>query len=290
MFETIVVATDLSEASDSVIACLHGLRDLGARKVVLAHSVGVKYEEEIAHLLSQMAESKLASQRAVIEAQGFQVTVEIGSGTPMVEVNRIAKEHGASLIVVGSLGATMAREVLLGGVALAILYRAEIPVLIVRLRVAEPGAAEKCRVVCSDFTKHVLFTTDFSDNAERAFEQVKQIVANGAHRVTLLHVQDKAKIDLHLTHRLEEFNRIDQERLERLKDELTRQGGADVTMRIPYGSPTQEILKLSAEDQDTLIVMGSQGRGFISEVFLGSVSHNVARHATVPVLIVPPLI
>lgn len=288
MFDTIVVATDLSEASDSVISCMHGLRDLGVSNVVLAHAVGVKYEEEMAHLLSQMAESKLASQRAAIEAQGFQVTAEIGSGTPMVEVNRIAKEHGASLIVVGSLGATLAREVLLGGAALAILHRAEIPVLIVRLRVAEPGAAEKCRVVCSDFTKHVLFATDFSDNAEKAFEQVKQLVANGAHSVTLLHVQDKARIDPHLTHRLEEFNRIDQERLERLRDELTRQGATDVAIRIPYGSPTQEILRLSAEE-DTLIVMGSQGRGFISEVFLGSVTHNVARHALVPVLIVPPI-
>jgi nucleotide-binding universal stress UspA family protein len=289
MFETIVVATDLSEASDSVIACLHGLRDFGARKVVLAHSVGVKYEEEIAHLLAQIAESKLASQRTVIEAQGFEVAVEVGSGTPMVEVNRIAKEHRAALIVVGSLGATLAREVLLGGAALAILHQAEIPVLIVRLRVAEPGAAEKCRVVCTEFTKHILFTTDFSDNAERAFEQVKQLVANGARRVTLLHVQDKTKIAPHLRDRLDEFNRIDQERLERLKGELTRQGATDVAIKIPYGSPTQEILRLAAEDEDTLIVMGSQGRGFISEVFLGSVSHNVARHAAVPVLIVPPI-
>jgi len=107
--------------------------------------------------------------------------------------------------------------------------------------------------------------------------------------VTLLHVQDKTKIDRHLKQRLEEFNRIDQERLERLRDELTRQGATSVDIEIPYGSPTQEILRLAAEDEDTLIVMGGQGRGFIREVFLGSVSHNVARYAAVPVLIVPPI-
>ena len=140
-----------------------------------------------------------------------------------------------------------------------------------------------------DFTKHVLFPTDFSDNAEKAFEEVKQLAANGVHRVTLLHVQDKTKIDRHLKQRLEEFNRIDQERLERLRDELTRQGATSVDIEIPYGSPTQEILRLAAEDEDTLIVMGGQGRGFIREVFLGSVSHNVARYAAVPVLIVPPI-
>jgi len=107
--------------------------------------------------------------------------------------------------------------------------------------------------------------------------------------VTLLHVQDKTKIDRHLKQRLEEFNRIDQERLERLRDELTRQGATSVDIEIPYGSPTQEILRLAAEDEDTLIVMGGQGRGFIREVFPGSVSHNVARYAAVPVLIVPPI-
>jgi len=147
MFQTIVVATDLSEASDMVISCLRGLRGLGTRKVVLAHALGVRYEEEIARLLSQMAQSKLAQQRATIEDQGFQVALEVGPGTPMLEVNRIAKEHQASLVVVGSLGATCAREGLLGGTALAILHRAEIPVLVVRVQVTEPGTKEKCRAI-----------------------------------------------------------------------------------------------------------------------------------------------
>jgi len=33
--------------------------------------------------------------------------------------------------------------------------------------------------------------------------------------------------------------------------------------------------------------MGSQGRGFIKEVFLGSVSNNVARHSAASVLLIP---
>jgi len=34
-------------------------------------------------------------------------------------------------------------------------------------------------------------------------------------------------------------------------------------------------------------VMGSQGRGFVSESFLGSVSHQVARRSPAPVLLIP---
>ena len=36
-----------------------------------------------------------------------------------------------------------------------------------------------------------------------------------------------------------------------------------------------------------MVVMGTQGRGFFGELLLGSVSHAVARQATVPVLLVP---
>jgi len=38
-----------------------------------------------------------------------------------------------------------------------------------------------------------------------------------------------------------------------------------------------------------MVVMGSQGRGFIGEVFLGSVSHTVTRHSKVPLLLIPAI-
>jgi len=37
----------------------------------------------------------------------------------------------------------------------------------------------------------------------------------------------------------------------------------------------------------SLIVLGSQGRGFFNEIFIGSVSHQVARQSDVSVLLVP---
>jgi nucleotide-binding universal stress UspA family protein len=100
-------------------------------------------------------------------------------------------------------------------------------------------------------------------------------------------VQDRAKIDPHLKHRLEEFNRIDTERLERHRDVLLKLGVKKVGLELPYGSPVQEILRVARDRGVSEIVMGSQGRGFIADVFLGSVSHQVARHAPVPVLFVP---
>ena len=51
-------------------------------------------------------------------------------------------------------------------------------------------------------------------------------------------------------------------------------------------SPARIILEHAKKEQCDLIVMGSRGLSGIKEIFLGSVSHNVMQHATVPILIV----
>ncbi|OHB54829.1 MAG: hypothetical protein A2Y07_07260 [Planctomycetes bacterium GWF2_50_10] len=286
MFRTILVATDLSEASDRVIECLHELREWGAEKAILVHALGVRHLEEIARLLTLEAEPTLAQQKAKLESQGFEATLEIASGVPGTEINRIAEQRKVSLIVVGSHGATCAREMLLGGAALAILHKATVPVLLVRIKVGEPEALAKCELACRNFKRHILFATDFSDTAKRAFSYLEKIAECGPEKITLLHVQDKVKIDKHLRNRLDEFNRIDAERLEHLKSSLQKRGVQEIKIELPYGFPIQEIVNHAKYDAVSLIIMGSQGRGFISEVLLGSVSHNVARHATVPVLLI----
>ncbi|MBW6509160.1 MAG: universal stress protein [Desulfuromonadales bacterium] len=51
--------------------------------------------------------------------------------------------------------------------------------------------------------------------------------------------------------------------------------------------PHEEICRLIKEHGGQMVVMGTQGRGFVREFFLGSVSHNVVRHSPVPVLLIP---
>jgi nucleotide-binding universal stress UspA family protein len=80
---------------------------------------------------------------------------------------------------------------------------------------------------------------------------------------------------------------VDRERLETLNGRLMAVGGddLDVAVIVRHGVPAAEILALL--EQASLVVMGTHGRGFVSELFVGSVSHNVARHAGCPVLLIP---
>jgi nucleotide-binding universal stress UspA family protein len=130
----------------------------------------------------------------------------------------------------------------------------------------------------------VLFPTDFSANAELAFTTLKKIVAASSQEVTLLHVQDQSVVS---KSRLEECNRADQERLAEMKRALEQTGATKVNVELPYGVPVREILARVQDNGFAWVVMGSQGRSYLSEIFLGNTSLNVARHSQVPVLLVP---
>ncbi|MFD0713131.1 universal stress protein [Paenibacillus sp. GCM10027626] len=52
------------------------------------------------------------------------------------------------------------------------------------------------------------------------------------------------------------------------------------------GSPAQSILGYTEQNDGSLIIIGTRGLGGLREFMMGSVSHNVAQHSKVPVLIV----
>ena len=61
---------------------------------------------------------------------------------------------------------------------------------------------------------------------------------------------------------------------------------APVEKVMAVGSPAECLLKV-AQGAD-LLVVGSRGLGGFAGLLLGSVSHQVAHHATCPVVIIPP--
>lgn len=288
MFERVIVATDLSPASDALVGCLAGLRAFGARQALLLQCLDMQQATSVALSYSTaVLDDYLERQRQVLEQQGFEVETRIVPGFAKSEINRIAREEDYALIVVGSQGHGIIGEALLGGVASEVLHGAARPVLIMRLeRDQESGAVSVVPAGC-DPMNHILFPTDFSENADLAFTFLERMVATGARRVTLLHVQDLARIEPHLTHRRDEFDAIDRARLAELKTRLEAQGATEVEAVLRAGSPFREIVALARESGTHLVVMGSQGRGYLAEIFLGSVSHQVARHATTPVLLIP---
>jgi nucleotide-binding universal stress UspA family protein len=287
MLSSLVVATDASEPSDRMVECVRELRRVGSREATLVHVFHVRDAGGLYRSLQEQILPRLEKQAAILREAGLAVEVRTPLGVPFVEIEKVAREKSASLIVVGSLGASLVKEALLGSTAHSLLQHGTFPTLLIRLEITEENGGRRCRAACEGLFGRILFPTDFSDTAERAFLYLEHLVREAHGQVTLLHVQDQAKIERHLKHRLEEFNRIDAERLERMKQRLEQCGAARVEIQIPYGSPTRLILERARSNEHSLILMGSQGRGFIHEVFLGSVANHIARLAPLPVLFIP---
>ena len=95
-------------------------------------------------------------QREVLEAEGFQTETVLASGPAAIEVNRVARKQQTSPIVVGTHGATLAREMLIGGTAMGLVHHATLPVLVIRLKFAEDSESVRCVTACRNLHWHVL--------------------------------------------------------------------------------------------------------------------------------------
>ena len=56
---------------------------------------------------------------------------------------------------------------------------------------------------------------------------------------------------------------------------------------IRMGYPMEEILKVANEERCDVIILGSHGKGFLKQTFLGSVSRRVLDRSRKPVLVIP---
>lgn len=287
MFSTVLIPTDLSPASDELVSCAAGLAPLGMRSIVLMHALGLRHLEDMAPALEGFVMPKLVAQARALEHSGLPVEVVVVPGIADREINRLARERRASVVLLGSQGGSLASELRIGSVTLETLHRCEVPVLLARVTCA---VSDEGGIECRALAKRILHPTDFSDAAERAFGYVRALVASGFDVVSLIHVQDRKDRSRVLglsEEQLAKFDAVDRARLDRLERDLRDAGASYVHAEIAHGSPIQEILRRVAETPDVLVVMGTQGRGFIPEIFLGSVSHAVARRAAAPVLLVP---
>lgn len=287
MFSKVLIATDSSPSSFAILGCAKSLYLLGTRECVLAQCFMIKEHVAFPGQIRDYIVSTLDRQKDILEGLGIRTTVAAEVGLPGSRIPRIATERNCSLIVVGSHGHNLASEILLGGTAAEIIHQTTKPILIIHLKTDKETGQPIYVDEKKNIMHHILYATDFSDHSSRAFDYVSKFVECGALHVTLLHVQDKTRLDTHLKNRLEEFNEIDQQRLQVLKDRLEKNGNAQIDIEIPYGSPTSEILKRVNGKDVSVVIMGSHGRGFVSEMFLGSVSHNIARHSESPILLIP---
>lgn len=276
MFKRLIIATDLSPASEILVGCLDQLKPFQTKECLLLQCLSAQETASIAlSTTASILDRTLLHQKEILESYGFQVETRILPGQIKSEINQIALKEKYTLIVAGSPKQSAASEVFFKGLAHDLALHAKIPLLLVRLEAEQEGLS--CSIPISSLEgTSVLFPTDFSKNADFAFEHLLGLASEGINHVTLMHVVEE-----------QESSADHQEKLTALREKLLDQGIPDVKIVIESGNPSDIILKHSSAMKPNLIVMGSQGRGFVREILLGSVSRHVSRHADSSVLLIP---
>lgn len=292
LFEKFVVAVDLFDDSLALMGCVGRLKAYGAEKCLLVQYRTV--EEVIDYTRGQSNvplgkyEDEFKKNEKDLTEAGFEVKTKVLAGYPASEIEKLAQAEGCSLIVTGATKRSHSGEVFFSSLANDLMHTVSMPICIMRPRRKDmTGESGKEVIDGCQVAEHLLYPTDFSQNADVAFSKVLEMAPGRTKKVTLLHIQDASKISPHLDEKLEEFNRIDTARLEGMKKLLQDRGEIEVNIVVKYGSPAVGIIETVEEEKIPLVVMGSQGRGYVKEFFLGSVSSKVARKAPCSILLIP---
>jgi nucleotide-binding universal stress UspA family protein len=275
-----VYATDLSDAIETAMGsriCLECLERYGITEIHLVHVTSPNVTTGMPGSdFGKRARKGLERQRELLEAEGFDVETHVMRGTPHRRINGLAEQVNADLMIVGSRGKSPLRERFIGGTARNVARTAVRPLLVQRIVEDEDGH----EVANEHLFQRVLYATDFSENAELAFDQFRNL-KRATQEATLVHVAPpERRSDPELVEDAEE-------RLAELADRLHGMGIETRTM-VREGEAVGEILAAEAEVDPTTILMGARGKSRLRRLLLGSTSEDVTARANSNVLLVPP--
>jgi len=154
--------------------------------------------------------------------------------------------------------------------------------------------------------KKILYATDLSKNSVYAFRYATKIAERYGADMIILHVVEpippvaKHYMKIYVDEsKWEEKIRYEQdlaiERIKKRLQEFCEQEAREVpqclaqvsSILVRPGYPVEEVLKAADEEDCSMIVLGTHGKGFLKQTFLGSVARSVLDRAKRPVFIVP---
>ena len=142
MFKKILFPTDFSDEAAKAMTYVKQLKGAGAQEVIVLHVIDEKETEVLSSrvpdqylkLTAQMEQETaeaMAPMEAELAAEGFQVKLEVKTGTPFTEIMATAADEKVSIIVLGSHGKSNIKEMLMGSVSENVIRHSKVPLLVI---------------------------------------------------------------------------------------------------------------------------------------------------------------
>lgn len=293
MYSKILFPTDFGEYARQALQCVLEFRHAGLKEIIFLHVIDVNelgwyasanYLTLREEQQREIARIELAELEELVRGCGIHTSSQITTGIPSIEIIHTAKEQHVSIIIGGSHRKRKEQEEALDTTTARVVRHSSIPVFIGRYHSAWEDP-ERCKTFCEQQFSKILLPLDWSDCAMGAVEYVEHLKNQQAQEIIIAHVMDEHTLQYSDAGTIEEFRKKDLERLEHTKTRLLL-AGFHARTHLHFGTPHNEIVRISKEENVSLIVMGHHGKGWLKNLLVGSTTERVLRHSTVPVLVV----
>jgi nucleotide-binding universal stress UspA family protein len=291
--EKILFPTKFRELSFNSLAQLFSLKDAGLKEIVLCHVIsrddvgfvpfgGYLKEEE--NRLREEAMIRFEDWQKSLEERGIGSRVLIKVGEPVPQILHAAEDEKADLIVVGKKKKTVELS-FAGSNTIEIVTRSKVPVLVSKYHVSYDVEGEQLEKINDRIFERPMLICDWSEPSMRALDTLKSFQSVIEEAIVFHDINVE---EAHKKHAgtLDEIKKVSIEKLDLLCEEL-QQEGASCETHLGAGKISTEILRISRDRHASVIIMGTSGKGRLSEFIHGSVSHNIVRESELPTLLVP---
>ncbi len=250
----------LAKKTNATIIALHML---DIQEVNLSESPS--YQQEKAVFFLKLAEKKISEFLQKDFLEDLKVVPLIKHYKIFSEVNQVAKEVNADLIVMGSHGVSGLKEFFMGSNTEKVIRFSEVPVFVVKKELKD-----------TDF-KDVVYATDFSEESIPAFKNM----------LKTLDVFNAKKHILYVNLPNENFKTSPE--MDAIAHEflMKAEGNTDRLIKVNFvceRSIEKEILNFSNAVGADLITTATHGRTGLSHIFSGSISEDLSNHAALPIM------
>ncbi len=151
--------------------------------------------------------------------------------------------------------------------------------------------------------RNIMYATDLSKNSAYALAFAVDFARTHDAKIVILHAIEPFPAIVNIQGDREIEKQSYKKETERAEEgikthidatckKIEKQIGAPCTALVskvltPVGHPVEEILVNADAEECDIIVVGSHGKGFLKQTFLGSVSHAVLQRSRKPVFVVP---
>lgn len=281
MFEKLLFPTDFSEYSQKTLECIGDIP--GVKEVVLLHVVNTAHISKMGlvhDLYIQNATIHLDKQKKQLDNIGLKVKTKIevitGEDISHAILETLNKEK-TTLVVMGAHGKNLIEGILLGSVATDVLRYGKTHVLIMRHKFADQQEGKRFEKLFPDVFSKVLLPIDFSEPSIETLSLVKDM--KGIKEAVLVHVVDKGETQVEIDTSVKEAKK----RLEDIAKDF-RSEGIKVKTHALAGSPSESIISLAEEENVSLIIISTLGKGMFRELLLGGTARDVVRRTNRSVL------